>query len=46
MKHTTMYNNGFRYYVYVSPGNISYFQTLPEAQDCATETSGRIGEVV
>lgn len=42
---TAMYNAGYRYYVYVGPGSISYFETLPEAQEYAESTGGTIGEV-
>ena len=45
MKHTTRYNDGYRYYVYVGPGNISYFQELAKAQEYAKKTDGAIGEV-
>lgn len=36
---------GYRYYVYLGPGNIKYFYTFDEAQIYATETGGKIGEV-
>lgn len=45
MYHTSMYNAGYRYYVYVGPGNISYFKTLVEASDYQQNMGGTIGEV-
>jgi hypothetical protein len=45
MKHTSMYNAGYRYYVYVGPGDIRYFRTINEANDCVDETGGNLGEV-
>ena len=32
MKHTSMYNAGYRYYIFVCSGNIHYFKTLQEAE--------------
>lgn len=40
-----MYNSGYRYYVYVAPGVIEYFETIEEAQNFAQETGGLIGEM-
>jgi hypothetical protein len=44
-KHTAMYVLGYRWYVYLGPGSIHYFRTFEEAQRCADENDGRIGEV-
>jgi hypothetical protein len=45
MKHTSMYNNGYRYYVYLGPGNINYFTTYREALIFAEDNGGDIKEV-
>ena len=34
-KKTFMERQGYKYYVYVSPGNISYFYSYPVAQEYA-----------
>ena len=43
--HTTMYELGYRFYVYVGPGNIEYFKTLDAAISYHDEMGGTIGEV-
>lgn len=44
-QHTSMYNAGYRFYVYDGPGMINYFYTLEAAQEYADKSGGRIGEV-
>lgn len=43
---TSMYKAGYRYYVYVGPGAISYFRTLSEAKEYQQQMGGEIGEVI
>ena len=34
-RHTAKHNKGYRFYVYISPGNISYFRLYENARDYA-----------
>jgi hypothetical protein len=43
--HTSLYRQGFRFYVYRGPGMIEYFRTIEEAQAWADETGGNVGTV-
>ena len=45
MKHTSKYLDGYRFYVYVSPGHIEYFETIQGAQDYKDEFGVTIGNV-
>lgn len=36
MNHTSKYNEGYRYYVYVVPGVVEYFKDLDDAKEYAS----------
>lgn len=45
MTHTSKYNEGYRYYVYLGPGNIKYFKGLIEALEFVKLNGGKLGQV-
>lgn len=45
MFETCMKRQGYKYYVYSGPGNISYFETLEEAEDYAEEVEATVKKV-
>jgi hypothetical protein len=45
MKHTWKYEQGYRYYVYISPGRIEYFYDLESAQECAQMYDAEVKEM-
>lgn len=46
MKHTQLYNEGYRFYVYFAPGWIEYFVTIEKANERIEEVGhGKIEEV-
>lgn len=46
MKHTEKYNEGYRWYVYVAPGQIEYFEKFHDADFFAKENSSITEELV
>lgn len=45
MTHTSKYNEGYRYYVYLGPGNIEYFKEVTDALNFVKENGGKLGQV-
>lgn len=45
MKHTWKYEQGYRYYVYLGPGHIEYFEDLESAQECAEKNGAEVEEM-
>lgn len=46
MKHTEKYNEGYRWYVYVSPGQIEYFENKHDADVFAKDNSSIVEELL
>ncbi len=45
MKHTSKYEEGYRYFVYVAPGSITYFFELSRAEEFAREVDAEVQDV-
>jgi hypothetical protein len=45
MKSTWKAQQGYKYYVYVGPGRIEYFEDLEEAQECARKYGAEVEEM-
>ncbi len=45
MKHTSKYEEGYRYFVYVAPGQITYFYERSRAEEFAREVRADVQEV-